>query len=144
MERLKRIILYLAGFLISFNIYALFFLSDLTMGDIMHKKVFLILTGLFILTTQVIEGVMFVIYTVVKMKSWIRIILTTVCSVMIYSLVLIAILPRFYEVVMTQQYFLAGALLPISFIGSVIFERHFSSKKQSFNAKLKMYQNVHK
>jgi len=144
MERLKRIILYLAVFFISFNIYALFFLSNLTMVDIMHKKAFFIVIGVFILTTQVIEGFMFLIYTSIRIKSWIRVVLTTVCSVIIYSLVLIALLPRLYEIVMTQQYVLVGILLPIAFIGSIIFERHFSSKKQIFNSKLKKYQNVHK
>lgn len=142
MERLKRIVLYLAGFFISFNIYALFFLSSLTMGDIMHRKAFFIVTIVFILTTQVIEGFMFIIYTSIKIKSWVRVILTTVCSVIIYSLVLIALLPRLYDVVMSQQYFLVGALLPIAFIGSIIFERHFNSKKQTVNANLRKYQNV--
>ena len=143
MERLKRIVLYLAGFLIIINMYAVLFLDYWTIGNIMQKKVFFVLIGLFILTTQLIEGVMYVIYMVVKLKPWLRILLTTVCSVITYCLILFSILPRFYEIVMTQQYILVGVFTPVAFIGALIFERHFSSKKQSFNAKLKTYQNNH-
>ncbi len=112
MERLKRIVLYLAGFLIIINMYAVLFLDYWTIGNIMQKKVFFVLIGLFILTTQLIEGVMYVIYMVVKLKPWLRILLTTVCSVITYCLILFSILPRFYEIVMTQQYILVGVFTP--------------------------------
>ena len=86
---------------------------------------------------------MYMIYTVVKLKSWLRIILTTMCSMIMYSMVFAYMLPRFYEMIMTKQYFLVGALLPIAFIGSVIFDRYYCRNKQSFNETLKIYQKKH-
>lgn len=139
MERLKRIVFYLAGFIIIINIYAIMFHNKWLITEV-KPNVFLVIMGLFILSTQVTEGIVYLVYTVVNLKPWMRIVVTTLCSLVVYSIVIAYLLPRLITVILVRPEVVLLVILPIALVGSIVFDLNFMRKKQSLNEKLKIYQ----